>query len=650
MHPAASTVFSDPALTIASALAAGMLAQSLARHLRIPGIVLLLAAGVLLGPDLLGIVRPDSLGPGLQILVGYAVAIVLFEGGMNLEIRRLRRSARGIRQLVTIGALVTATGGAISARLLLGWSWTLSVLFGTLVIVTGPTVVTPLLRRLRLKSRLATVLEAEGVLIDAIGALMAVVTLEAVLHPAAEGFFEGAESFVVRLGLGAFVGLAAGLVMVALLRHEWLVPEGLENVLVLSIVLALFQGSNALLPESGLVSVTIAGLVVGNFKARLLADLRDFKEQLTVLMIGMLFVLLAADVRLSEVRALGLAGALTVASLMFVVRPLNVLISTAGSALDRKEKLFIAWLAPRGIVAAAVSSLFAQELTAAGIEGGKELRALVFLVIAATVLVQGMTGGLLAQVLGLRRPTNAGFLILGANPLGLALGRVFRAHDEEVVFIDSSPDACREAEEAGFRVLFGSALAESILIRAQVDGRAGSLAVTANDEVNLLFGKKTREEYKVQQAWVALRSGHKGVTPEMVEEDGAKVLFGEPRNLDLWMIRIERGLGEHQRWFRRATGDRTAAEEASALPESDDIVLPLAIVRGRTVMPIVDDIVFKRRDELHVLVNRERAAEATAWMEEAGWEPWRESEGTADWMQEGSPRTSRANGSRQSRQ
>jgi hypothetical protein len=343
-------------------------------------------------------------------------------------------------------------------------------------------------------------------------------------------------------------------------------------------------------------------------------------------MIGMLFVLLAADVRLSEVQALGIAGGLTVAALMFVVRPLNVLISTAGSDLDRKEKLFIAWLAPRGIVAAAVSSLFAQELAAAGIDGGKELRALVFLVIAATVLIQGMTGGLLAQVLHLRRPTNAGFLILGANPLGLAIGEVFRANDKEVVFIDSSPDACREAEEAGFRVLFGSALAESILIRAQVDGRAGALALTANDEVNLLFGKKTREEFKVPQAWVALRSGHKGVTPEIVEAGGAKVLFGEPRNLDLWMVRIERGIAEQQRWFRRASGDQTAKEEAEELPESDDIVMPLTVVRGQSVVPITADLVFKRRDELHVLINRERAAEATAWLEKTGWEPWRDRE------------------------
>ena len=620
--------FSDPGLTIALALAAGMLAQALARHLRIPGIVLLLAVGVVLGPDVGGVIRPDSLGSALQILVGYAVAIVLFEGGMNLNLQRLRRSAHSIRQLVTLGALVTAAGGAMAARLLLQWTWTLSLLFGTLVIVTGPTVVTPLLRRMRLRRKLATVLEAEGVLIDAIGAIIAVVTLEVVLHPATEGFASGAQLFASRILLGIALGVAGGAFIVLLLRSHHLVPEGLENVLVLSLALMLFQTSNTLLAETGIVSVTVAGLVVGNVKTRLLGDLREFKEQLTVLMIGMLFVLLAADIRLEEVQSLGLRGALTVLALMLIVRPINILVGTFGSDLKAKEKLFLAWLAPRGIVAAAVSSLFAQELTAAGIDGGNELRALVFLVIASTVLVQGLTGGWLAQWLGLRRPSNSGFLILGANPIGFALGDAFRARDQEVVFIDSSPEACREAEAAGFRVLFGSALGESLLIRAEIDSRAGCLAVTANDEVNLLFGERARGDFKVPAVWLALRSGHTGVTSEMVEAIGAKVLFAQPRNLDLWMVRLERKAGVLQRWYRNKPGDKTAIEEIGNPPDPDSVMLPLAVVRSAIVLPFTADLSFKEADQLHVVVNQERRDEAEAWLYQMGWEPWVDDEET----------------------
>lgn len=616
-----SNALADPALTLALAMAAGMTAQVVARHLRIPGIVLLLAAGMLLGPDVAGVVRPATLGPALQILVGFAVAVILFEGGMNLNLRRLRREGRSIRQLVTLGALVTAAGGALAARLILGWDWRLSLLFGTLVIVTGPTVITPLLRRLRLKRSVATVLEAEGVLIDAIGAILAVATLEILLHPAREGVITGTQDLLARFGIGVALGVAGGLVIAFLLRFQRLVPERLDNVLTLTLVLVLFQISNALSSESGIVTVTLAGMVVGNSKTRPLEDLKEFKEQLTVMLIGMLFVLLAADVRIEEVRSLGLAGALTVLALMLVVRPLNVLAGTWGTDLRPREKAFLAWLAPRGIVAAAVSSLFAQELEAAGVDGGAELRALVFLVIASTVLVQGLTGGWVAQWLGVRRPTNFGFLIVGANPLGLALGEVFRRAGQETVFIDSNPDNSRAAQEAGFRVLFGNALSESLLLRAEIDSRAGCLAVLANDEVNLLFAGKARNVYKVGQMWVALRIGHDMVTKEMVEEIGAKVLFAQPRNLDLWMVRLERGVGEVQVWTRDRPGDQTAIEEIGNPPDPDSVLVPLAVVRGRYVLPFVADLSFKKGDELHLIINRDRRDEAEAWLHQMGWSP-----------------------------
>jgi NhaP-type Na+/H+ or K+/H+ antiporter len=598
-----------------------MLGQALGRHLRVPGIVVLLAAGVVLGPDVLGVVRPDTMGGALQALVGFAVAIILFEGGMNLNLRRLRREARSIRQLVTIGALVTAAGGALAARIFLRWDWSLAILFGSLVIVTGPTVITPILRRIRLNQSVATVLEAEGVLIDAIGALIAVVTLEVVLSPVSGPFAEGAQILVLRLGSGALFGVAGGTLIAVLLRFERVIPPGLENVLTLSMVIVLFQGCNNLFPESGIVAVTVAGLMVGNIKTRLLSDLKEFKEQLTVLMIGMLFVLLAADVRIEEVRSLGWPGALTVLALMLVVRPINIFVGTLGSDLTLREKALLSWLAPRGIVAAAVASLFAQEMSRAGIAGGNELRALVFLVIAATVLIQGLSGGWVAGWLGVRRPSNRGFLILGATPLGLELGGVFRDSGREVLFIDANPDACAAAEAANFRVLFGSGLSESILYRAETDSRAGVLAVTDNDEVNLLFVTKARKDFKIHQTWMALRSGHTKVTPAMVEEAGAKVLFAQPRNLDLWSVRIEREDAELRSYVRGRSGDRTAIEEIGNPPDPDSVLIPLAVVRGGRVLPFVADLSFKASDMLQVVVNRERADEAEAWLAQMGWHP-----------------------------
>ena len=607
----------EPALTIALALATGMLAQAVARHLRVPGIVMLLATGVLLGPDVANLIQPASLGVTLHALVGFAVAIILFEGGLNLNIRRLRAEASPIRRLVTIGAVITTVGGALAARWILHWDWTSAALFGTLVIVTGPTVVTPLLRRIRVKRNVATVLEAEGVFGDAIGAIIAVVALEVVLSPG------GSPQLAIwhlasRLGLGALFGLIGGVAIGFLLRVGRLVPEGLENVFTLSLILVLFESANHFLSESGIVAVTSAGLVVGNARTRAIQELRAFKEQLTILMIAMLFVLLAADVRLAEVLALGWPGLLTVVALILIVRPLNVFASTAGSDLVAKERAFMAWMAPRGIVAAAVASLFAQRLTAAGIAGGSDLRAMVFLVIAVTVSVSGLTGGPLASLLGLRRAEHSGFVILGANGLARALGRTMTDAGREVVFLDSNPHTCRQAEEAGFRVLYGSAFAESVLLRAEVGSRVGFISATPNEEVNFALARRAHREFKVPQVWVALRKRGVQVSAEMVTRMGGYVLFGGPCRIDLWSQRLERGSASVEWWQRQPDTEASTRLTQLLSDRPQRSMIPLAVRRRSKVMPADDSTLLEAGDELALAVFHERRDEVPQWLGK-GW-------------------------------
>ncbi|MCB1214009.1 MAG: cation:proton antiporter, partial [Deltaproteobacteria bacterium] len=284
----AESSLANPALTAALALIFGIISTSLARHIRIPSIVPLLAFGVLLGPDFLNLIQPQALGEGLTILVGFAVSIILFEGGMDLQIKRLQTQAKSIRNLISIGALVTCIGGALAAKITLGWSWTACLLFGTLVIVTGPTVINPLLRRIRVKERVHTVLEGEGIFIDAVGALIAIIALEIAISPTGEAFAFGLWHLVSRLGFGLIIGGLGGWFVAFLLRQDNIIPEGLENTFTLSSALALFQASNTILPESGIMAVIVAGLVVGNVKTRALEELKEFKEQLTVLVIGML--------------------------------------------------------------------------------------------------------------------------------------------------------------------------------------------------------------------------------------------------------------------------------------------------------------------------------------------------------------------------
>ncbi len=562
----------DPTFTVSIALAAGVLGQTLAHHLRIPGIVLLLVLGVVLGPDGLDIVRPRSIGTGLPLLVELAVAIILFEGGLGLNIQRIRREASTIRALITTGALVTAAGAALTVHWVIGWDWSVSILFGTLVIVTGPTVITPLLRRIQVKRNLHTILEAEGVLIDPVGAVIAVVALEVIVtggHNAASSPLD----VLAILAIGVLVGAIGGLVISLFLRGERLVPEALKNILTLSLALAVFEISNAIRPESGIMAVVAAGMVVGNLTTGN-RELLLFKEQLTVLMVGMLFVLLAADVRIEDVQAVGWGGLATIAILMFVVRPLDVAASTIPSGLSLREKAFLSWLSPRGIVAAAVASLFAQTMTEAGMPGGAELRALVFMVIATTVVVQGLTGGWVATALGVRRTQNNGYVIMGAGALGRALAVALTEGGHEVVLVDRNPGETRVAQREGLSAIPGDATEEATLLAADIECRRGIITATPNAAVNLLVAQQARDMAGSLETYVALDQGRPGIAEDRVLQDGHHILFGHAFDMERWNHDLLRGLAGLQHWelAEDATDEveprvwRSEAARAVALP------------------------------------------------------------------------------------
>lgn len=571
----------DPALTFAAALAAGMIAQIVAVYLRVPGIVILLVTGVLLGPDVLGIVQPHQMGDGLDLLVELAVAIILFEGALNLNLERIRHEAVTIRRLITIGALITMVGAAVAAQLFIGWSWTLSILFGTLVIVTGPTVITPLLRRMRVQRNLHTILEAEGVFIDPIGAIIAVVALEVVIDA---GAFQ-LVGLPGRMLVGLAVGGAGGLLIATALGRK-LVPEELENVFTLSVVIGLFEVSNVVMAESGIATSVVAGFVVGNMVTGRRA-LREFKEQLTVMLVGLIFVLLAADVRLSQIRELGWYALLAVLALMFIVRPISVAISTAGSGLTWKEKAFISWIGPRGIVAAGIASLFAVRLDEAGLEGGPELRALVFLVIALTVVIQGLTGGWIALKLGVRRPKDRGFVIVGANALGRALAQALRDGGEDVVVVDSNPAEVKAASEAGLPAHLGNAHDDNLLMQVDVEGRRGFVTVTTNEGVNLLLARKAREEHRVPTAYAALYRGKPGVRSDQVHSAGAALLFGRAANLQYWIRSLE--IGDARTVKMRYDGDQPFTIDSIGPGPLEETILPLTFQRGDATRPIGSD-------------------------------------------------------------
>lgn len=609
----------NPSLTVALALAVGIIAQAVARHVGVPGIVVLLAIGVALGPDGLGIVEPQSLGGALHTLVGFSVAVILFEGGMSLNLHRLRREQRTIRQMVTLGAVVSFIGGTLVTRFLLDWRWSTAAFFGTLAMVTGPTVINPLLKRWKVERSVATVLEAEGILVDAIGAVCAAVALEVALSPTAETLRVGALFVGARLGFGFVFGLLGGGVLALLLRYRNLVPLGMENVFTLAAVFVIFQGANAIMGETGIVAVIAAGLVMGNVPTPVQRNLYEFKEQLTVMLIGMLFILLAADVRLEEVLRLGAAGGWVAALMVVLVRPLSVWIGTLGTELDRRQRVFMAWVGPRGIVAAAVASLFASELAASGRPGGEQLRAMVFLLIAVTVVLAGLTGGPAAMLLGLRRQSNFGWIVLGAHELARAFARALQEGGEPVVLIDTNPEACRAAEEGGFRIIHGNGLDERVLVRAEIETRAGVVALTRNDEVNLLFAAKARQEGKVRRLLVTLSSMREGVTPRMLAEVDARIWSGRPQNVELWLQRLQRNTAET--WRLKLGNGRKSSAGSSWLADAAlaNVFVPLVYERSGKLQPVGSDSTFRAGDILTVLVSTERQEEARSALEEGGW-------------------------------
>lgn len=585
----------NPALTFTLALAAGIIAQSAARLLQIPGIVLLLLVGAVLGPDLANIVRPDTLGNGLNILVGLSVAVILFEGGLNLSVTRLRQEARVIRLLITLGALISGIGAAVAARVAMSWPWGIAITFGSLVIVTGPTVITPLLRRVRVRKSVSTILEAEGVLIDPIGAIVAVVALELALTNTIGGAAWGLVGLPSRLGLGALVGLIGGSLISVILRFRNLVPETLESVFTLSLVLVVYVISDSIQHESGIMAAAVAGLVVGNTGARVSRELREFKEQLTVLLVGLLFVLLAADIRLEEVTALGWRGFAVVAALMLVIRPLGVAASTWGSELGWRERSFIGWLGPRGIVAAAVASVFAERLTAAGFEVGAEFRALVFLVIAVTVVVQGFTSAPVASLLRVRRPTDQGHVIVGANALGRALARALATEGEDVVVIDSNAAEARIAEEAGLRVILGDGNDENILLRIDAAGRRSFSAVTTNESANLLLARGAKEDYRVPATFAALQQATVAVTADRAKKLRVEILFGQPLSMEEWIHALRHGKAEVRRWRLQAV-EGTSSEGSADGAGSLNGALPLVLIRDSGAIPVGDGTRFRPGD------------------------------------------------------
>ncbi len=569
----------QPALAIAAIVALGAAAQWAAWRIGLPAILPLLIVGFLVGP-LLGWIDPSSL-IGQEILfpaVSLAVGLILFEGGLTLSLPEVRETRGVVIRLVTIGALVTWLGATFAAWTLVGLPLQLAFLFGALIIVTGPTVIGPLLRIVRPSARVANVLKWEGILIDAIGAMVAVLVFEFLLIENREQALGSTLLLFLRFILtGTVVGVIAGSVLAWLLRRR-LIPDYLVNLVALAMVFAAFAVASAMAQEAGLLATVLMGMVIANRGVPNINDLLSFKEDLTVLFISLLFIVLAANIELGAfMQALSLPSLALLATVILIIRPLSVFASTAGSSLSLREKAFLGWIAPRGIVAAAVSSLFATKLVNAGFEGAESLVPLVFLVIVGTVLLGSLTAKPVAEALGVAEPDPQGFLILGAHPIARRIAQFLKDEDLAVTLADTNWSNVAAARLEGLAAYYGSLLSDRTDDEIRLSGIGRLLALTSNDEANALSSLKYARAFGSQNVF-QLAPGTSGTARDNLStEQRGRLAFGP----DVDYPRLESLFDRGAILKRSPLSERVSIDDLRRRGDEDQV--PLFVIHNGTV-------------------------------------------------------------------
>ncbi len=486
---------------IATLVVVGVGAQWLAWRLGVPSILLLLVFGFLVGP-VTGLFDPDAfLGDLLLPVVSVSVAVILFEGGLSLRISELKGYGAVVRNLVTIGVGVTWLVSSLAAYYIAGLDLSISILLGAVLVVTGPTVIIPLLRHVRPVGYLASILRWEGIVIDPIGATLAVLVFEVIV---AGGVLEASSAAAIAVVKTIVIGVIAGglgaFVLKELLKRYW-IPDFLQSSVTLMLVVAIFAISDHFQSESGLLSVTLMGIFLANQKSVKVTHIAEFKENLRVLLIWTLFILLAARLRISDISYLHWGSLAFLAILIVVARPLAVLASTIGSNLKFKERFFLMCMAPRGIVAAAISSVFALKLIEQGYAQAELMVPLTFMVIIGTVALYGLGSAPVAALLGIARPNPQGVLFIGAHPWARAVATALKDEGIDVLLTDNNWANISQARMAGLGAHYGNVLSENLPHKLDLSGLGRLIALTPNDNVNSLSASQFAEEFESKRLY-----------------------------------------------------------------------------------------------------------------------------------------------------
>lgn len=497
-------------IELAGIVILGILAQWVAWKLKIPAILPLILIGLLVGPfsTLLSVdgskwIEPvwngkEGLFPGESMFyfVSLAISIILFEGGLTLKLKEVKNVGPVITKLITLGSLVTFFGAGLAAHYIFNLSWVVSFLFSSLIIVTGPTVITPILRNIPLKRDVSAVLKWEGILIDPIGALVAVLIFEFIIVGEGSTYTKTA---LIEFGKIVLFGTSFGFTFahgLSFAIKKQLIPHYLLNVFSLATVLGVFVLSDIFAHESGLLAVVVMGMVLGNINLPNLKELLYFKESLSVLLISILFILLSANINIEDLLAIyNWKTALLFAVVVFVIRPIGVFSSAVNSTLKTNEKLFISWVGPRGIVAAGIASLFGLKLVSTGEIGAELITPLVFMIVLGTVLLNATTARPMAKVLGVFLSKSEGILIVGAGRLSRLIAQYLDKNNRHVVLVDSNASNVRKANELGLEAIKEDIYAEDLADNLELSDVGYLLSLTGNSAINQYAIDKFKKQF-----------------------------------------------------------------------------------------------------------------------------------------------------------
>jgi len=569
---------------LSGVLVAGFLCQWFAWRVKLPSILFLLITGIVVGPWL-GWLDPDAVfGDLLTPFVSLAVAVILYEGSMTLKLSEIRGHGNVVRNLVTVGVLITWVLATLAASTFLDWDIYLAALFGAIVTVSGPTVILPLLRTVRPTNAVSRVLRWEGILVDPLGAILAVLVFDFIIvtqTAATTAQLLGVLGKIVLVGAG--LGVLIGHTFGVILRRHWL-PDYLRDHAALALVILAFGLAESVETESGLLAVTIMGVWQANMRDLDLEDILDFKESLTLVLVAGLFIVLAARIDVTSLVKLGGGAVAVLLLLQFVAGPLRAQICSAGSDLSWQERAYLGWIFPRGIVAAAVSALFALRLEDMGYPGAENLVPMVFTIIVGTVVIQSLSGRVIARALGIANPEPNGVLVAGANPVALAFANALHSAGHRVLVASTGWDGISKARMAGLPVFFGSPVSSYAERHLELIGLGHLLALSHRPGINELACVKYRYEFGRESVYTVKHHSEAAHEKHQISGQAAgRVLFDGKRSMDYLLDLVTKGV---QAKTTEITDSFSFDEYLEKHP--DRVVLFVTTDDGRVRFPVDD--------------------------------------------------------------